>query len=613
MKLEMGGKLSAGIVRGGLMFAMVFSFSAAQAQTLKEVAQKTVLQNPEVLQRWHAYQAAEGERDVAFGGYLPKLDLTVSGGHNYRDDTLIANRSYNTHTTTLALTQMLWDGLGTHSQVRQSDHAKLARLNELYEASESAALAAAQAWFDVLRYRQLVTYAEDNYIRHRAVFVQVQDKVKAGVGRRVDLEQASGRLALAEANLLTETSNLHDVSARFLRIVGEQPAAVMEPMLFDEKALPADVVSALRLAEEHNPALRASIANVRAAEATVDVRKSTFQPRVDLRLRQDNSTNLSGYIGDSTTRTAEVVLNWNLFNGTSDAASVRQFSALLNEARDIRDKTCRDIRQTMTIAYNDTRKLTEQITYLEQHRLSIEKARDAYRQQFDIGQRSLLDLLDTENELFQAKRAYTNAEYDLMAANTRTLAGGGRLLAALGLSRLDSEMDHEAWSAGEDAATQCPPDGPQLYVADKNSLNAKAEELVRAEVAVAEQQQTMSTLPQGVNEALQGWAAAWRAMDIERYLEYYSPSFTPQAQINREKWVRERKRIIGSAQEITLEISDVTIKVTDADHVETSFKQKYRSPSYHDTLISKTLEWERSGDKWLILRETAVPQGVQPQ
>lgn len=597
-----------GVVIAAITLSLLATVSAfAQVQTLKDVTQKAVLQNPEVLQRWHAYQAADSEREAAFGGYLPKVDLSMSGGKNYRNDTLIKDLSYSQRTSTLTLTQLLWDGFGTRSLVRQFDYAKRVRINELHEVSESTALAAAQAYYDVLRYRKLVGFAEENYVRHRSVFVQVQEKVKAGVGRRVDLEQASGRLALAEANLLTETSNLHDVSARFLRLVGEQPAAEMEPLEFDAQTMPADVVAALRLTEERNPTLRAAIENVRAAEASVDVRKSVYQPRVDLRLRQDHSTNLSGYAGPSNTRAAEVVMNWNLFNGMSDKQQVRQYAELLNEARDVRDKTCRDVRQTTTIAYNDTRKLSEQIGYLEQHRLSIEKARDAYRKQFDIGQRSLLDLLDTENELFQAKRAYANAEFDLKVATVRTLSGAGVLLSSLGISKLDNDLAAQEWSAGAEAAAQCPPEGPQLYVADKSALDARADEIVR-EQAPALAEQTMMAVPQGVNDALQAWAAAWRARDVSRYLTSYAQNFVPQTGITWDAWAAGRKRIIGKSGpgEVTLELSDVKISASDANHAATTFKQKYRSSVYRDD-VTKTLEWVKLDNRWLIQRETVAP------
>lgn len=608
MESRGGRNLRGGLMRPAVLFALLLSLpvcSNAQVQTLKEVAQKAVLQNPEVVQRWHAYQAAEGERDAAFGGYLPRVDLSTSRGRDYRNDTLINDLHYSARTTTLTLTQMLWDGFDTSSQVRQFDHAKRVRINELHDASESTALAAAQAYYDVLRYRALVGYAEENYVRHRSVFVQVQEKVKAGVGRRVDLEQASGRLALAEANLLTETSNLHDVSARFLRIVGEQPAAEMELLEFEQQTLPADVTSALRQAEERNPNLRAAIENVRAAEASSDARKSAYQPRVDLRLRQDHSANLGGYIGPSTTKAAEVVLNWNLFNGMSDKATVRQYSELLNEARDIRDKTCRDIRQTTTIAYNDTRKLTEQLVYLEQHRLSTEKARDAYRKQFDIGQRSLLDLLDTENELFQAKRAYANAEFDLKGAMVRTLAGTGALLASLGISRLDNGLTAQEWNASAEAATQCPPEGPQLYVANKTALDARADEIVREQAPVIAAQ-AITVVSPGINEALQAWAAAWRSRDVAVYLKSYAQNFVPEEGITWDAWAARRKRIIGNTGEISLELSDIKVGANDAAHASTEFRQKYRSPSYSD-VVTKTLDWVRMDNRWVILRETVLP------
>ena len=95
---------------------------------------------------------------------------------------------------------------------------------------EAIALEVVRAYTDVIRFRKLVSLSEDNYVRHRAVFEQIQAKSKAGVSRRVDLEQISGRLALAEANLVTETSNLHDVSARFQRLVGNMPSKDLEAL-----------------------------------------------------------------------------------------------------------------------------------------------------------------------------------------------------------------------------------------------------------------------------------------------------------------------------------------------------------------------------------------------
>ncbi len=581
----------------------------AQITTLKNAAEKAVLTNPEVLQRWHAYKATQGERDAAFGGYLPQLDLSANKGRDHRSDPIL-EKSYTRNSTTLTLTQMLYDGFATRNEVRRFDHALLVRMFELRDASENAALEAARAYFDVLRYRRLVGLAEENYVRHRSVFDQIQKKVQSGVGRRVDLEQAAGRLALAEANLLTETSNLHDVSARYMRVIGVRPAKDMESLANLTRGMPKDMAEALAEARRGNPALLASIENVRSAYAAARVRDAAYRPRLDLRLKRDSGRNLNGYSGQHESSTAEVVMSWNLFNGFSDVARSQQYAEQLNVAKDIRDKTCRDIRQTVAIAYNDTRKLTEQIGYLDQHQLSIEKARDAYRKQFDIGQRTLLDLLDSENELFQAKRAYTNAEHDLAVAYMRTHAGLGKLLATLGVSRAGDPPppDPESWTAGDEAPENCPPDNPQLYVADKESLNARALELIRELApppAAAQPAVPADAGAEGaLGNALKAWSSAWAGRNVRAYLDSYAPAFAPADGRSRAAWAAARRNALTRVKDISLDLREVRIVLKDAGHASTVFKQAYRSEQHKDVVL-KTLDWERIDGRWLIVRETA--------
>lgn len=596
-----------------LCLALIPLLAQAQPTTLQSAAQKAVLSNPEVLQRWHAYKAAQGERDAAFGGYLPRLDLSASKGRDHRDDPLL-KKDYTRNATTLTLTQMLYDGFATRNEVKRFDHALIVRLFELQDASETAALEAARAYIDVQRYRKLVGLAEENYVRHRSVFEQIQKKVQAGVGRRVDLEQAAGRLALAEANLLTETSNLHDISARYMRVVGEQPAREMESLANLTRGAPKDMAEALAAAQRGNPALLASIENVRSAYSAARVRDAAYQPRLDLRLKRDHGHNLNGYTGQHESSTAEVVLSWNLFSGFSDIARSRQYAEQHNVARDIRDKTCRDIRQNLAIAYNDTRKLTEQLGYLDQHQLSIEKARDAYRKQFDIGQRTLLDLLDSENELFQARRAYGNAEHDLAVAYVRTHAGLGKLLATLGVSKAGdpAPAEPEMWAAGEEAPENCPPDNPQLYVANKEALNARAQEMLKelapppAATEAPASPAPEVTAERAVAEALKAWSLAWVGRNTQGYLDAYAASFAPADGSARAAWAAKRKNALARAKDISLDVRDIKLAVKDARHASTVFKQAYHSGQFKDVVL-KTLEWEQVDGRWLIVRETAEP------
>lgn len=459
-----------------LLAAAVLLSLGVQAQSLPEplvkAARKAVVSNPEVQARWNGFKAAGNERDVARGGFLPQLDLTASTGREERDSPTVGNvGSYNFNAARLTLNQMLFDGMFTSNEAKRLGYAKLTRYYELAEASETAALEAVKAYADVARYRELVDVATQNYVEHKQTTQQVEERANSGVGRRVDVEQANGRLALAESNLLTELTNLHDVSARYLRVVGEKPPANLPalPEPFKLGTMPASTEVLMRDGLQGSPTLNAAVENVRASKTAIESRKAAYLPRLDIRAYASNENNTGGIRGDTRVNGVELVLNYNLFRGGADKARERQAVDLKEQARDLQEKACRDVRQTLSIAYSDVRSLSEQRSYMDQHRLSTEKSREAYRQQFDIGQRTLLDLLDSQNEYFEATRSYINARHNQIAAQARTLAGMGQLVTALGVNRDDvpSAQDAGQDRSGIDPAELCPLEESMVDTLDK--------------------------------------------------------------------------------------------------------------------------------------------------
>jgi len=406
---------------------------------LKAAVERAILQNPEVKLRFNNLNAAQEERRSAEGGWLPKVDLEVAGGsYKTLKPSLAATESYNGNRASVQLRQMLFDGLATRNEVRRLSYAQQASYFELQAVSQQTGLEATRAYVDTLRYRELLVLAQDNFTTHQEVHDRLAQKVKAGVGRRVDLEQAAGRLALAESNWLTEVSNLHDVSARYQRLIGDAPAetlARLDPM---DAFLPLGT-EFLGDAVLKNPEFQGAVATIRAYRADMQSKRSLLSPTLELRARQSFETNQTGVQGDYRDTALELVLNYNLYRGGADTARTKQYAAKLESAYDLRDKACRDIWQTGQIAFNDSLRLGNQLKLMSQHELSTSKARQAYQQQFDIGQRSLLDLLDTENELYQARRTLTNAEYDLQLAEIRVLAVSGALLSALQLTPLSNQ------------------------------------------------------------------------------------------------------------------------------------------------------------------------------
>jgi len=464
-----GASLAFAPVAAAVAQSLPQGLAVPRSTDLRRVVQQAISTNPEVLAAFNGFQAAGNDIGVARGNYLPSVD--VAAGIGLEDRQLDGRGSYDTSYAELTITQMLWDGLATTSEVERLDRAELVRYYELLGASEEVALEATRAYLDVQRRRELVRLAQDNYREHLRVYNQIEERAMSGAGRRVDLEQISGRLALAESNLLTEASNLHDVTARFQRIVGDLPAENLAPVPEMDERLPADVGRALDLAFQGNPEFHAAIENIEASRAEQRGTRSAFQPRLDLRGRsgtyENNDGNYDG-VADGEHRdrhSIELVASMNLYRGGSDRASFLAASERVEQAVNLREKACVDVRQTTQIAYNDTQRLREQLRYLNEHRQSIDRVRGAYQQQFDIGQRTLLDVLDSENEYFEASRAYANAQYDVALADARTLAAMGQLMQVLEVRRDDmptlAELGSDGVAINPDVI--CPARGPQGF------------------------------------------------------------------------------------------------------------------------------------------------------
>ena len=596
---------------------------AAPHLTLKEVAQKVVLTNPEVLAKWHAFKAAGGDVDVARAGFFPRIDYTYGTGKEDLQQPGVADRDYNRNGHVLTLNQMLYDGFATASDVKRLDKARLTRYFELLDAAEAAALEAGRAYYDVIRYRQLMLLAEGNYIEHRSSYELLLRRAQSGAGRRVDVEHAAGRLALAELNLNTEAANLHDVTARYLRLVGEQPPSVMFGPARLERGYPASEEEALRLAFKQNPALLAAVENVEAAQHDLELRRSAFHPRLDLRLRNDRAENVDGVMGLRQQNVAEVVLSYNLFNGGADKARQTASAERKNQALDLRDKACRDVRQTLSIAYNEVRRLQAQRSSIDHQVNAIEKTRDAYKAQFNIGQRSLLDLLDTENELLNARRTAVNADADMDQAYLRTQAGIGRLLEFLGLKRIDEQAAPDPAELAQVVESDiCPPAAPGSYLVDLEALTARA--LAQLDVAKPVPDPTppplplpaapavppASSQPLGIlQERVAAWSAAWSAKSFASYAGFYAPSFVPADGASRAAWAKQREQRLATPKRIRVEVRNLKLKQAGNDMLLAEFEQHYSSDGYSD-VTQKELKWVRVGGQWLIERETARPADV---
>ncbi|GAB1262922.1 TolC family outer membrane protein [Aurantivibrio plasticivorans] len=439
----------------GAAFSM--SVGAQQITSLGDAVREAVNNNPEVKASWHEFEAAREEVKIAKGGFYPSVDLEAQSGKVDSDNPAFLDDKYRRTTSRIAVTQNVFNGGQTWNEVKKLNQQQYARYYELREVSESLAFEAVAAYLDVIRFRRLVKLAEDNYIEHRLIFNDIEQRAQAGISRSVDLEQAKARLALAESNLITETTNLYDVSRRYTRLLGQVPADELEEPTIDASAIPAARMSALSEAYDNSPLLLSASYNYLSAQTEYKEKKSPYMPKIDLRARKDtydDSTN--GLANEFDETVVEVVLTYNLFRGGSDRATRRMFRQRSSARYEQRQQACRDVTQSVSIAFNDIQSLLEQKRVLARNLEAIEKVRTAYRNQFDIGQRTLLDLLDTENEFFDVSRSHVNAAFDLQVSQASVLAGMGRLIEVLAVEGLDMQASQALDLAGEeDVANFC--------------------------------------------------------------------------------------------------------------------------------------------------------------
>lgn len=455
--------------------AVTFGLSALPFNTFASSVSDTIMQaiehNPEVKAKWYEFISASEDVKAAKAGYKPQINSTA--GYQFQRQNYGPEREYNGTYARLTLTQMLYDGGKTSAEADQFTNFQLVAFFNLLDTAEQIALEAFRAHQDVMKHRKLVDLAKQNLDKHFQVYRQIESSAKAGVAKQADLEQISGRVSLAQTNLVTETSNLHDVSARFLRITGKMPAATLEEVSFN-LTLPETVVQSLESAYVSSPAYHAALRNITAYEFASEATKSAFKPQVNL----VGSYGYQSYsdLGLNTSQNearAGIEVSYNFYNGGRDSALRRQSLAQVNIAKELRDKACYDIRQNVQISYNDSSKIASQLPLLNQHRLASDKVRTAYKQQFDIGQRSLLDVLDSENEYFQASRAYFDATYTLSVAKARNLAGSGVLMQNLSLANRNwpSLTELGAEPIAVDPKSAC----PALDLAEASGFNVDSD------------------------------------------------------------------------------------------------------------------------------------------
>jgi outer membrane protein, adhesin transport system len=423
------------------LIALGFAGAPAYSQTLKDAVEQSLKSNPDILVDANHRLSTDEAVKVARGGYYPKVDLALGAGREWSDNPSTRTPPPQNGLTlsrgeaSLTLRQMLFDGFAVQSEVERNQARVESAAYKVAGTSEQVALRAIEAYLEVLRNRELVTLTKENLGIHERTNDQIKIRSDSGLGRKADSEQIRSRFALSKSNVASAEANLRDAEINFMRIVGMKPGNLDKQQELDRATLPKSLDEAVQMAFDRHPILKSANADVEATGAQYRAAKSANSPRVDLELGMSKNRSLDGVEGANDDKYAMVRLHYTLFNGGSDTARARETAHLMNEAREVMSRTQRQVEQSTRLSWNAMDSVQERLPSLKEYAEFSAATRDAYNKQFSIGQRTLLDMLDAENEAYTASTNYVNGKYLSVFARYRLLADMGQLLNTLGISQ----------------------------------------------------------------------------------------------------------------------------------------------------------------------------------
>jgi len=401
----------------------------SEAETLQEAVKFMLQSNPDVRSQSYNRMARDKEVRQAKAGYLPTIDVSVAAGIDRQHEP-----SFNTSwpaTTTLSVRQNVFRFFGTQSEVERQEARVRSQAYLLHGTAENKALLTTKTYLDVLRNKELLDLAQENLTNHRRILDQVKLRSESGVDRRADFDQVMGRAALAQSNVVAAQTNLSDSATDYQAVVGHLPGDLAKPDPVST-LLPTTQEEAEQAAIKSNPALKSAKADLDARYAQHEAAKSQLYPTLDVALdyKWKKDVDVSGRREDFL---AMATISFNIFNGGWNKARLGQTSLEINEAEEISANTKRQTIQSIRLSFEANRAAAERIVFLADYVKASGQTADAFSAQWNIGRRSMFDLLDTQAEHINAKASLVNAKYDKMYSEYRLLNGISQLIPFLGL------------------------------------------------------------------------------------------------------------------------------------------------------------------------------------
>jgi len=415
--------------------ALLLGSTTSHAEDLLEIYRYAQQSDPQLLAAEAGNQAAQEVRAQSRAALLPQLNLSANVTQHSSDitksntTTPTGEETYTSNGYTVSLVQSLYHH-EYYVQLRQAD-ASIARANAEYEgAKQSLILRVAEAYFNVLAAQDSLTTAEASKRAFSQQLRQTQQRFDVGLSAITDVHEAQAAYDSAVATELAAQSQLDTNRENLREIIGRDPVALS--VLKDEVPLmspdPADINQWVEKAQKQNLSLLAAEAAARAAQEELNKRQAGHYPTLDLVASHNyNDSTDYAYGNESTNNSIGVQLNVPIYSGGLTTAQTREARALYTQAQEALEQQRRaTVRETRS-AYLSVTTGISQVNARKQALASAQTALEATQAGFEVGTRTIVDVLNSQRERFTAQSEYLRARYDYLLATLRLKQAAGSL------------------------------------------------------------------------------------------------------------------------------------------------------------------------------------------
>ncbi|MGH6918209.1 MAG: TolC family outer membrane protein, partial [Geminicoccaceae bacterium] len=373
----------------------------ADAQSLEQALVSAYLTNPQLEAQRAALRATDELVPQALSGWRPTVQAEGAAIYN---DTDRANTDdgdqFTTLQSALAVDQEIYSGGETVANTRRAERLVRVERARLVVVEQDVLLQAVTVYTDLLAARAVLDFANQNVERLTRQLQATRDRFEVGEVTRTDVAQADARLSGAISDRIEAEGAVAAAVASYRRVINQEPAGLVVPPPLS--LLPATQDEAQQLAEDLNPNIAAAQYNLAAARSDVDVAESALLPRLSVRGELAYARNPTEVLDWRRDASIGANLSVPLYQGGGEYARVRQTKQTVRQRRDDLEDTLRAVRDQVTTAWEALVTATSRIESIGAQVRANEIAVEGSRQEALVGQRTTLDVLDQESDLFQS-------------------------------------------------------------------------------------------------------------------------------------------------------------------------------------------------------------------